>query len=89
MDSDVATSVDRARRRNQRTSKNGRSSRDENRFEQESRAFFTRVRNGYHAIARRETERVVLINARGTPPQTHAKILEVVLRKLRLAAKSA
>ena len=32
---------------------------------------------------------VAVINARGTPAQTHAKILEVVLRKLRLVAKSA
>jgi len=89
MDSDVATSVERARRRNQRSSRNGRSQKDENRFEQESRAFFTRVRNGYLAIARRETDRVSVVDARGTPSQTHAKILEIVLRKLRLAARSA
>jgi len=89
MDSDVGTSVERARRRNQRSSRNGRSPKDENRFEQESRAFFTRVRNGYLAIARRETDRVAVIDARGTPSQTHSKILEIVLRKLRLAARSA
>jgi dTMP kinase len=89
MDSDVATSVERARRRNQRSSRNGRSQKDENRFEQESRAFFTRVRHGYLAIARRETDRVVVIDARGTPYQTHSKILEVVLRKLRLTARTA
>lgn len=89
MDSDVATSVERARRRNQRSSKNGRSQKDENRFEQESRAFFTRVRHGYLAIARREVDRVAVIDAGGTPSQTHAKILEVILRKLRLTARTA
>jgi dTMP kinase len=89
MDSDVATSVERARRRNLKSTKNGRAQKDENRFEQESRAFFTRVRHGYLAIAKRESDRMAVINARGTPSQTHARILEVVLPKLRLAAKSA
>jgi dTMP kinase len=88
MDSDVATSVERARQRNQKSSRNGHERKDENRFEQESRAFFTRVRQGYLAIARRESDRVVMIDARGTPSQTHAKILEAVLRRLRIAAKS-
>src|SRR5277367_3078430 len=48
MDSDVAASVDRARRRNKaNAAKNGRAKHDENRFEQESRAFFGRVHNAY------------------------------------------
>jgi dTMP kinase len=82
-------SVDRARRRNQtKAGKKEGTKSDENRFEQESRAFFTRVRQGYLAIARRESDRVVMIDARGTPSQTHAKILEAVLRRLRIAAKS-
>jgi dTMP kinase len=88
MDSDVARSVERARRRNQRSSKNGHAQKDENRFEQENRAFFGRVRNGYLAIARREPDRVVVVDARGTPSQTHAKILELVARRLRLAMKT-
>jgi dTMP kinase len=88
MDSDVSASVERARRRNQKSAKNGRKQKDESRFEQESSAFFSRVRKGYLAIARRESERVVLVNARGTPGQTHARILEVILRKLRLSARS-
>jgi dTMP kinase len=84
MDSDVARSVERARRRNQGSAKNGREQRDENRFEQENRTFFGRVRNGYLAIARREPERVTVIDARGTPSQTHAKILDAVLRRFRV-----
>src|SRR6478752_5754560 len=58
MDSDVAASVERARRRN----KAGRGKHDENRFEQESRAFFARVRGAYLAIAAREPQRVVLVD---------------------------
>jgi dTMP kinase len=83
MDSDVRASVDRARRRNQFRSK--AEAIDENRFEQESRAFFERVRSAYLEIARRELERVFLVDARGTPDQTHAKILKIVDGKLRLS----
>jgi dTMP kinase len=83
MDSDVAYSVERARRRNlTRTGINGAG--DENRFEQESRAFFGRVRAAYRAIAQREPERVFVVNARGTPEETHAKIVEIVRGKLKL-----
>ena len=46
--------------------RNGRGKSDENRFEQESRAFFGRVRSAYLAIAAREPQRVVLVDARGT-----------------------
>jgi len=85
MDSDLSTSVERARRRNlAKHARAGRAHKDENRFEQENRSFFGRVRNGFLAIARREPERVVLVDARGTPSQTHAKIVDVVQRKLRL-----
>jgi dTMP kinase len=90
MDSDVATSVDRARRRNQdQASRDGLAKSDENRFEQESRAFFGRVRSAYLAIAAREPQRVVVVDARGTPGETHRQIVEVVRRKLKLAAKTA
>jgi dTMP kinase len=79
MDSDVAASVERARRRNR-----GRSAAesDEGRFEKENRAFFTRVRNAYLEIAKREPERVAVIDARGTPDRTHAKIVQTVLAKI-------
>jgi dTMP kinase len=62
---------------------------DENRFEQQNRAFFARVREGYRAIAAREPQRVVTVDAGGTPGQTHRRIVEVVGRKMKLAAKNA
>jgi dTMP kinase len=83
LDSNPQASVSRARRRNKRNSKAVSRSHDENRFEQETRAFFARVREGYAGIAKREPGRVVMIDARGTPAQTHGKILEVVRKKLK------
>src|SRR5262249_9125325 len=83
MDSDVAVSVERARRRNR---SRGQAESDENRFEQENRAFFGRVRNAYLAIADREPQRVFVVDARGTPGQTHKRIMDVIRRKLKLAA---
>jgi dTMP kinase len=85
LDSNPHASVSRARRRNKRASKNVGRSHDENRFEQETRAFFGRVREGYLAIAKREPGRVVMVDARGTPGQTHQRIREVVQRKLKLS----
>jgi len=82
MDSDVAASVERARRRNQ--SRTRAEDPDENRFERENRAFFTRVRDTYLGIAKREPERVLVVDARGTPDQTHAKIFGIVSEKLGL-----
>jgi len=89
MDSDVAASVERARRRNKtRSAGKPGTERNENRFEQESRAFFGRVREAYLAIAAREPQRVVVVDARGAPEETHRRIMEVVRRKLKLAAKT-
>lgn len=85
MDSDAAASVHRARQRNQ--AKAGRHSSDENRFEQENAAFFNRVRDAYLAIARREPHRVARIDASGTIVETHAKILEVVQKRLKFSLK--
>ena len=87
MDSNIAASVERARRRNR--ARSSRSGNDENRFEQESRAFFSRVRNTYLAIAEREPRRVVVVDARGQADATHNKIVEVVLGRLKLAARTA
>jgi dTMP kinase len=80
MDSDVAASVERARRRNQSRTRTDDS--DENRFERENRAFFSRVRESYLEIAKREPERVLVVDARGTPDQTHAKIFGFVSQTL-------
>ncbi len=85
LDNEVAFSVERARRRN-RQQKATRPEKDENRFEQESRAFFGRVRSAYLAIAAREPHRVQVVNARGTPQQTHAAIMELVRKKLKISS---
>lgn len=84
LDSDSSV-VSRARRRNKRASRSaGHGHGDENRFEQETRAFFARVREGYLQIAKREPRRVVVVDARGTPAETHKRIMDVVRPKLRV-----
>src|SRR3984893_16789261 len=88
LDSDATSVVSRARRRNKRASRRaGHGHADENRFEQETRTFFARVREGYLAIAVREPQRVVLVDASGTPSQTHGQIMQVVSRRLKLPAR--
>jgi dTMP kinase len=92
LESDPAMSVGRARRRNRRAAhgagKNaGKHHADENRFEQQTRAFFARVHEGYRAIAAREPQRVVAVDASGTPAQTHRKIVEVIGRKMKVGAR--
>jgi len=88
MDSNPHASVSRARRRNRRTSKTSSRSHDENRFEQENRPFFARVREGYLAIAKREPQRVAIVDARGTPQQTHQKILKIFSSRFALPVVS-
>jgi dTMP kinase len=87
LESNLALSVGRARLRNQRVAKDGGRG-DENRFEMETQAFFARVRDGYRAIAKREPQRVVTLDARGTPGQTHRMIVEVVTKRLKLGKMS-
>jgi dTMP kinase len=91
LDNEVAFSIDRARRRNEKQTgsrtekeKNKGRSKDENRFEQESRAFFGRVRHAYLAIAKRNPHRMHVVDARGTPSETHAVIMELVKKKLKI-----
>jgi len=88
MDSDATASVERARRRNRSRATPSGTRNDENRFEQENRAFFERVRNAYLAIAAREPQRVVVVDARGPAEATHQQIIQVVQRKLKLAANT-
>ena len=87
MDSDPAASVERARRRN--TSRHGLAKGDENRFEQENRAFFARVRNAYLEIARREPQRVVMLDARRHMEIVHREIVNAVRERLLGAVRSA
>jgi dTMP kinase len=90
MDSDVAASVARARRRNLAkvaTAQGGEA--DENRFEQENRAFFTRVHNAYLAIAKREPQRVLMVDARRQPDVVHGEIAQAVRQRFLGTAKMA
>jgi dTMP kinase len=80
MDSDVDHSVKRARRRNAAAVNN--SVPDENRFEKESYSFFTRVRDGYLAIAKREPQRVAMVDARRPPEVVHPEIVGIVRTRL-------
>ena len=82
LDCDLNFSLTRARHRNLVTAAAGHP--DENRFEQENRDFFSRVHEAFHKIARREPERVAVIDARGTPEETHQQILATVRGRLRL-----
>lgn len=84
MDSDPARSVERARRRNLQAKS---SASDENRFEQESRAFFERVHRQYLAIAKRDHGRVVLVNARRPIARVHREIVEAVRERILESAK--
>ena len=79
MDSDVAHSVQRARRRN-RSAASGQP--DENRFEKENQAFFTRVREAYLKIAEREPQRIVRIDARPPAEVVHPQIVSIVRERL-------
>jgi dTMP kinase len=78
--SDAAASVSRARRRNVQQSR--RSKADENRFEQENRAFYKRVLDTYLAIAERDHQRVVKIDAREPAAKVHKKIVTIVQERL-------
>lgn len=80
MDSEVRASVARARKRNQQS--NGNGGIDESRFERESQAFFERVHEVYLAIARREPDRVFLVDARREADVVHREIVQHVKERL-------
>ena len=84
MDSDVAASVARARRRNAQAKGEAEEGPDENRFEQESRAFFARVHDAYDHIAAREPERVFKVDARRKMDVVHRDIVEEVKKKFKI-----
>ena len=86
MDSEVEHSVKRARRRNQAAVSGARA--DENRFEKESYAFFTRVQEGFRAIAQREPLRVAMVDARRVADVVHPQIAGIVRERL-LGARNA
>ncbi len=78
LDNEVAASLARARRRNQATGGDG----DENRFELENRAFYERVHHQFLAIARRESERVIVIDARRSVEAVHKEVVAAVRERL-------
>ena len=74
------SSLERARRRNQRASDQNEP--DESRFEAEKDAFFQRVWEKYREIAAREPGRVVLIEGDLNIDEVHEKIAEAVAARL-------
>jgi len=87
MDSEVEHSVKRARRRNQAAVNSEHA--DENRFEQESTAFFTRVQQAFRTIAAREPQRVAMVDARRPAEIVHPEIVSIVRNRLLNAAHPA
>ncbi len=77
-------SLARARHRNVRAE--SETGKDENRFETEQDAFYRRVWEKYHEIARREPDRVVLIEGDLTIDEVHEQIIESVAERLVLTA---
>src|SRR5262249_8896885 len=82
MVSDVEASVSRARRRNIQQVQASQA--DENRFEQESRAFYERVHRAYLAIAAREPGRVATVDAKEPVVRVQKKIVGIVKERLGL-----
>ena len=91
--SDVEASVARARRRNlariPSVAPATESQPDENRFEQENRAFFQRVATAYKAIAKREPKRVFAVDARRAPDVVHPEIVAAVRERLAVSRRSS
>ncbi len=76
----LESSLARARNRNERTT--AQTGQDENRFEQEQGEFFKRVWEKYREIARREPNRVVLIEGNLSIDEVHEQIVEAVSERL-------
>lgn len=82
MDSDVSSSVRRARRRNRQQADISMDESNENRFEKETNAFFDRVHRAYLAIAAREPTRVAVVDARRSLDLVHPEIVTLVRDRL-------
>jgi dTMP kinase len=54
-------------------------SKNNDRLDSEDAEFHTRVRNAYLEIAKAEPERVRIIEARGSAPETHEKVMNIVM----------
>jgi dTMP kinase len=68
--------VERARRRNRQDDDR------EGRFEREQADFFERVARGYDAIAKRETKRVVTIDATPSIEEVHKAVIQAMKERL-------
>jgi dTMP kinase len=79
----LEVSLERARRRNQRSAE--QSGPDESRFEAEQNGFYQRVWQKYREIAARQPDRVVLIEGDLDMDQVHEKIVEAVATRLNSA----
>jgi len=56
----------------------------ENRMDRETAEFYTRVRDAYLGIAKREPPRFKIIDANGSPDETHAEVLAIVSKFLNI-----
>ena len=70
LDLEVETGLGRAKKRNKSLGLED----SEGRFEAESLAFHSRVREGYKCLAANQPERIRLINAEGSPEQVFSRI---------------
>jgi dTMP kinase len=76
----LEVSLERARRRNQRSAEQDEP--DESRFEAEQDGFYLRVWEKYREIAAREAERVVLIEGELGVDEVHERIVDAVAGRL-------
>ena len=81
----LEASLERARRRNDRSA--AQSGKDEGRFESEQDAFYRRVWKKYREIARRDAQRVVCIEGDLTIDEVHEQIVEAVAMRISAVAK--
>jgi dTMP kinase len=78
IDIDLETSLARARRRNERTERSGRTGPSESRIDDEGAAFHERVREGYLALAETEPERFRVIDGRASLGDVALRIREAL-----------